>query len=162
MLAAVMLCSKLAMEALPNIHLVGMLTIAYTVVFRWKALIPIYLYVALNGLLAGFSLWWIPYLYIWAVLWAAAMLLPRRMPRWARCIAYPALCFLHGILFGVLYAPMQALLFGLSARQMLAWILAGLPFDMLHGIGNLFAGLLIVPMVELLERLVGRYTASPR
>jgi energy-coupling factor transport system substrate-specific component len=36
---------------------------------------------------------------------------------------------------------------------MLAWIVAGLPFDLMHGIGNLFAGLLILPLSELLLKL---------
>jgi energy-coupling factor transport system substrate-specific component len=36
---------------------------------------------------------------------------------------------------------------------MLAWIAAGLPFDLMHGIGNLFAGLLILPLSELLLKL---------
>ena len=56
MLGSLMFCSDIVMEALPNIHLVGMLTMVYTVVFRVKALIPIYVYVMLTGLLsAGFS-----------------------------------------------------------------------------------------------------------
>ena len=54
-LGALMFCSKIIMEALPNIHLLGMLTIVYTIVFRTKALIPIYIYVAVNGLFSGFS-----------------------------------------------------------------------------------------------------------
>ena len=58
MLGAVMYCSKLLMEFLPNIHLLGALTIAYTIAFRKKALYPIYVYVLLNGLFAGFSMWW--------------------------------------------------------------------------------------------------------
>ena len=64
MLGTIMFTSKIAMEALPNIHLVGMLTIVYTLVFRTKALIPIYIYVLMNGVYSGFSLWWMPYLYI--------------------------------------------------------------------------------------------------
>jgi energy-coupling factor transport system substrate-specific component len=64
MLGTVMFCSKIIMEALPNIHLLGMLTMTYTVAFRKKALIPIYIYIMLNGLYAGFSLWWMPYLFI--------------------------------------------------------------------------------------------------
>ncbi|MBR0450253.1 MAG: hypothetical protein IIX30_05505, partial [Clostridia bacterium] len=42
MLGVIMFCSKLLMEFLPNIHIVGMLVMLYTVVFRVKALIPIY------------------------------------------------------------------------------------------------------------------------
>ena len=67
-LSALMFVSKIVMEALPNIHLLGMLTVTYTIVFRKKALIPIYVYVFLNGLFAGFNAWWVPYLYIWTVL----------------------------------------------------------------------------------------------
>ncbi len=102
MLAALMFCSKLIMEALPNIHLLGMLTMVYTVALRKKALIPIYVYVILNGIFAGFAAWWVAYLYIWAVLWLATMLLPKNMPRRVALIVYPAVCSLHGFLFGVL------------------------------------------------------------
>ncbi len=154
LLAAVMLSSKIIMEALPNIHLCGMLVMAYTLTFRTKALIPIYLYVMLNGLLAGFSMWWVPYLYVWTVLWAVTMLLPRNMPKKIGYVVYPIVCMLHGLTFGVLYAPAQALMFGLNFEQTLAWIAAGMPFDLLHGIGNLVAGTLIIPLSELLTRLM--------
>ena len=156
MLGTVMFCSKIIMELLPNIHLLGMLTMTYTIVFRKKALIPIYLYVFLNGLYAGFNFWWMPYLYIWTILWALTMILPRKMPRKVKCVVYPAICALHGIAFGALYAPAQALMFGLNAQQTLVWILSGLPFDLLHGLGNLAVGLLILPLSELLERLAKR------
>ena len=153
MLGTLMFCSKIVMEALPNVHLLGMLTIAYTVVYRVKALIPIYVYVLLNGLFAGFSVWWIPYLYIWTVLWGLAMLLPRRMPRWLACFVYPLLCGIHGLAFGALYAPAQAIMFGFTPEQTLAWIIAGLPFDLIHAAGNLVAGLLVLPLSMLLTRL---------
>ena len=156
MLATLMFCSKLVMEALPNIHLLGMLTMTATIVFRKKALIPIYLYVLLNGLYAGFSMWWMPYLYIWTILWGITMLLPRRMPTGVASVVYPLLCGLHGFAFGTLYAPAHALMLGFSWEQTLAWIAAGLPFDLLHGFGNLCVGLLILPLSELLKRLMSR------
>lgn len=153
MLGALMFCSKILMEVLPNIHLLGMFTMVYTIVFRKKALIPIYLYVVMNGIYAGFSAWWVPYLYIWTILWGVTMLLPRGMSKKAACVVYPVVCALHGFLYGILYSPAQALMFGLDFRQMLAWIAAGLPFDVLHGLGNLAAGLLVLPLAELLKRL---------
>ncbi|MBR4306234.1 MAG: hypothetical protein IKT78_05255 [Ruminiclostridium sp.] len=156
MLGTIMFCSKIIMEFLPNVHLLGMLTMTYTVVFRKKALIPIYVYVMLNGLYTGFTMWWVPYLYIWTVLWAITMLLPRRMPTKVKCVVYPVICCLHGLAFGTLYAPAQALMFGLNLEQTIAWIVAGLPWDLIHGIGNLFAGMLIVPLSALLLKLVKR------
>ena len=61
MLGAIMFCSKLVMELLPNIHLIGALTMIYTLVYRKKALYPIYIFVILTGLYGGFGLWWAPH-----------------------------------------------------------------------------------------------------
>ena len=154
MLGAIMFCSKIIMEALPNIHLLGMLAMAYTIVFRRKALIPIYVYVFLNGVYAGFNMWWIPHLYLWTVLWGVTMLLPRDMSKKTKCIVYPAVCCMHGLLYGTLYAPAQAIMMGLSFKATIAWIIAGLPWDAIHGAGNLAAGLLIYPLSELLKKLL--------
>ena len=157
LLGTIMFISKILMEALPNIHLLGMLTITYTLVYRWRALIPIYIYIFLNGLFAGFDPWWVPYLYIWTILWAIAMLLPKRMPKTLACVVYPIICGLHGLLYGILYAPAYAIMFNMNFQQMIAWISAGAPFDLLHAGGNVIAGLLIYPMSELLKKLEGRY-----
>ncbi len=152
MLGAMMYASKVLMEVAPNIHLIGTFIIAETVVYRKKALYPIYVFVFLTGLLSGFATWWIPYLYIWAVLWGAAMLLPQKLSKRARPVIYMLLCGLHGLLYGTLYAPAQAILFGLDFKGMIAWIVAGLPFDAVHAAGNLAAGLLICPLISILKR----------
>ncbi len=148
MLGALMFTSKVLMETLPNIHLVGALIVAITLVYRVKALIPIYIYVFVNGLYGGFNLWWVPYLYVWAVLWGMTMLLPRKLPKKLAPVIYMAVCGLHGLLFGVIYAPAQALLFGYDLPQTLAWIMAGFPYDVIHGISNFCMGLLILPITK--------------
>ena len=153
MLGSLMFCSKVIMEVLPNIHLLGMFTMVFTLTFRWKALIPIYIYVFLNGLYAGFNVWWIPYLYIWTILWAITMLLPKRMPRWLCFVVYPIICSLHGFAFGILYAPAEALFFRLNFQETIAWISSGVVFDTIHGISNFIVGFLIVPFSELLMKL---------
>ncbi|MBR6770160.1 MAG: hypothetical protein IKM28_02770 [Lachnospiraceae bacterium] len=159
MLGALMYASKMIMELLPNIHLLGVFTVAFTVVYRKKALYPIYIYVFLNGMLAGFSTWWLPYLYIWTLLWGAVMLLPRKLPRRLEPVIYMVICACHGFLFGTLYAPVHALMYGLNIQATLAWIAAGLPFDLIHGINNLFCGLLILPIISVL-RLAERNVPS--
>lgn len=158
MLGSVMYASKIIMELFPNIHLIGVFTVAFTIVYRKKALYPIYTYVILNGIFCGFAAWWIPYLYVWAVLWGAVMLLPQRIPKKVRPLVYMAVCAAHGFLFGTLYAPAQAILYGLSFPKMIAWIVAGLPFDCIHGISNFFCGILILPIVFAL-RLAEKNTA---
>lgn len=153
MLGALMYASKVIMELVPNVHLLGVFTIAFTLVYRKRALYPIYVFVFLTGLFAGFATWWIPYLYLWTVLWGATMLLPKRIPKKALPLVCMVLNACHGFLYGTLYAPAQALLYGLSLEGMIAWIIAGLPWDMIHGVSNFFCGALIVPIVLVLRRL---------
>lgn len=151
MLGAVLYASKILMELAPNIHLLGVFIVAFTVVYRKKALYPVYIYVILNGIFSGFAAWWIPYLYIWTVLWGFVMLLPKKMPKKIRPFVYMTVCAAHGFLFGTLYAPVQAVLLGLGLQGMISWIIAGLPFDFIHGISNFFCGILIMPMISVLR-----------
>ena len=154
MLGTLMFCSKIIMEILPNIHLLGTFTMLITIVFRKKALLPIYLYVLINGVYSGFALWWIPYLYVWTVLWVITMLIPKTIPDRIAMIIYPLVCALHGFAFGILYAPSQALICGFDFKQTLSWVLAGFPFDLIHGISNLFTGMLVLPLSKLLRKIV--------
>ena len=151
MLGAVMYASKILMDVFPNIHLLGAFTMAFTIHYRKKALYPIYIYVLILGLFSGFAAWWVPHLYLWTVLWGVTMLLPRKLPKKIRPVIYMVVCALHGLLYGVLYAPAQAIMFGLSFKRTLAWIAAGVPFDITHGISNLCCGLLIMPLIKLLK-----------
>jgi energy-coupling factor transport system substrate-specific component len=153
MLGALIFALKKAMEFAPNIHFVAVFIVAMTVVYRKKALFPIYIYVFLDGLFGGFSSWWVPYLYVWTLLWGAVMLLPKNMNLKIQPVVYMLLCGLHGLLFGVLYAPVQALMFGFTFEQTLTWIAAGLTFDIIHMVGNFAVGLLIYPVSMALKRL---------
>ena len=65
---------------------------------------------------------------------------------------YAVVCSLHGLFFGTLYAPAQAIMYGLDFKAMIAWIIAGLPYDAIHAVGNLAAGLLILPLTEALKK----------
>ena len=154
LMAALMAVSDFAMEALPNIHIVGVFIVVATVVYRRYALLSIYVYVLIQGVVGGFNLWWIPYLYIWTVLWGTIMLVPKSMPEKIKYVLYVALCAAHGFLFGVLYAPAQAIMFGLSLKGAIAWVVAGFTFDAIHGTGNLVLGAaLIYPMVKILKQM---------
>ena len=96
MLGVIMYASKLILEFAPNVHLLGVFTMAYTIVYQKKALYPIYTYVLLNGMFYGFAAWWIPYLYVWALLWGVTLLLvkklPEQMPKKWQSLLYMSVC----------------------------------------------------------------------
>ena len=153
MFGSLMFISYQLMSFLPNIHLVAILTAVLCTVYRKWSLIAVLVYVFLSGLYGGFGAWWLPYLYLWPALWGALMLIPKGLhPKYSVPVS-AVICTLHGFLFGTLYAPAQALLFGLNFSQMLAWIAAGLYFDVMHGIGNAVLSLLIYPLSKLLIKL---------
>ena len=157
MFGALMFSSKLLMEGLPNIHLLGMFTITFTLVYRKKALFPIFVYVFLLGIYGGFGYWWIANLYTWTILWGITMLLPTKMlaraPIVIRVIVYCLVCGLHGLLYGTMCAPVEAIVHGFNLEQTLAYIAYGLYFDLLHCFGNVVSALLVIPLAKLLTRL---------
>ena len=154
LISALMCVGDFAMEWLPNVHFVGVLIVVVTVVYRWYALLPIYVYVLIQGIVGGFQPWWIAYIYVWDFLWLFVMLIPKRIPPKYKNILYVAVCALHGYLFGVLYAPSQVLLFfGGDFSKMLPWVIAGIPADITHGTANLILGTaLICPMIKILNQ----------
>jgi energy-coupling factor transport system substrate-specific component len=137
MLGALMFCSKVIMEVLPNIHMLGLLTMVYTVVFRRRALIPIYIYVFLNGLYAGFNMWWVPYLYILTILWGITMLLKEEKSP----VIWAFISGFFGLFFGTLCSVPYFITGGVHMG--LSWIIAGLQMDIIHGIGNFFVALVL-------------------
>ena len=154
MLGVIMFVSDILMEFLPNVHIVGVLTVVYTIAYRWKALVPIYIYVLLNGLFSGFGIWWLAYLYVWSVLWGVAMLIPRGLGRRAKLVLYTTVCTLHGLCFGLLYVPVQ-MIYNSDIKYIISWLTVGfITTDIYHGIGNcIFGILLIIPLSELLIKL---------
>ena len=155
--ATLMFVSKFLMQVLPNIHLLAMLIIVATIEWRAKALIPIYVYVFLDGVFGGFSAWWLPYLYIWLPMWLMAMGVTGLVRRFnirkpIATVCYMVIAFIHGMSFGTLYAPLQALMFGLGGKQTLAWIIAGLPFDAIHGVSNFIVASLTLPLASALHK----------
>ncbi len=153
MFAALMFISKAIMQFLPNVHLVGMFVVLLTSLYRVRALIPIYLFVVLDAIFFGIAPWSAPYIYVWAVLWGMVMLIPKSTPKWLQAILFPIVCSLHGFLFGVLCAPLFAVLTKLNFSGMIAWIVAGFSFDIIHGISNLFAGMLVLPLREVILKI---------
>ncbi|MCL2865318.1 MAG: hypothetical protein FWE25_07255 [Lachnospiraceae bacterium] len=153
-LAGIMFLSKIGMQWIPNVHFLGMFLASFTLCYRTKALIPLYVFILLDGVYWGFSIFWVPNLYIWLPLWLCFMIIGIfKIHKKIRVPLYMILCAFHGLAFGTMYAPFQAFMFGLNMQGMIAWIIAGIPFDIIHGVGNFVAGSLIVPLTGLLKKL---------
>ena len=151
MLGALTFGAKVAMSGLPNIEPVSLMVMLFAVVFGWKCVFPIYLYVLLELILFPVNLWSINYLYIWMLLAMGAMAMKRlKNPFW-----WALLSGFFGISFGFLCTPVYMILFGW--QYALRWWALGFGFDIPHAIGNfVIALLLFYPLRQLLEKLYTR------
>lgn len=140
--------AKLVMAGLPNIEPVSLMVMLFAAVFGKKAIFPVYVYVFMEFAVYGIQLWSINYLYIWLVLALAAWLC-RRM---THPLAWALLSGLFGLFFGLLCAPVDIFIGGLS-YALAKWV-NGIPFDLLHCAGNFVIALVLFqPLRKLLTRL---------
>ena len=150
-LGAMTFAAKYVMSFLPNIEPVSLCVMLFAVVFGKKWVYPVYLYVAMEILFYGISLWNINYLYIWAVLAITAYFL-RGMKQ---PLAWALLSAVFGLAFGALCGIVDVFVGGVS-YAITKWI-SGIPFDIAHCAGNFIIALILFkPLRELLEKLYGR------
>lgn len=150
-LGALVFALQVAMSPLPNIEPVSLLVMLFGVVFGWKALYPVYVFVAMEILFYGFSLWNVYYLYIWAVLVVAAIIMRRQ----ENVLVWAILSAVFGLLFGALCAIVDVFIGGF-AYAAAKWA-SGILFDVIHCVGNFVMALLLFkPLRKLLTKLYGR------
>jgi len=150
-LGALTFAAKFVMSSLPNIEPVSLMVMLFAATFGWKALYPTYLYVAMEILFYGINLWNIYYLYVWAVLLIAALLL-RKMQE---PLGWAILSGTFGLLFGALCGITDIFIGGFSYAAA-KWV-SGIWFDLMHCAGNfVIAALLFAPLRNLLKKLYNR------
>lgn len=147
-LGALTFALQVVMSGLPNIEPVSLLVMLFAVTFGWKALWPVYIFVAMEILFYGFSLWNIYYLYIWAILAVVAITLRSMEGK----LGWALVGAVFGLLFGALCAVADVFVGGFS-YAIAKWV-SGIPFDVTHCIGNFVIVLVLFdPLRKLLMRL---------
>ena len=143
MMAAALEAAKFVLSFLPNVELVTLLIILYTLYFGKKVLPVIAVFVLLEGCRYGFGLWWVMYLYAWPLLAGVTWLLRRQRSAWVFSILAGA----FGLSFGALCAVPYFFAGGPAAA--FSWWVAGIPYDIIHCVSNfLLCHLLCCPLLE--------------
>ena len=155
MIAVIEVC-KLAMQSLPNIELTSFLLILFTLRFGRLCALIVPAFILIEGLIFGFGLWWLMYLYAWPALVLFTLLFARE----DSAFFWAVFSGLYGVLFGPLCAiPYFFIGFaggGLQQglTQMFSWWVAGIPFDLIHGVSNFVIMLALYrPVSRLLARM---------
>lgn len=149
MMGAILIVAQLALAFIPNVELISLFIIAYTRVIGIKAVFPISVFVLVEGVIFGFGLWWINYLYVWFILLAIVMLFRKLQNN----ILWALISAVFGLLFGALCSIPYLFMGGFSAA--FAYFISGIPFDIAHSVGNFLAALLLIgPIYRILSKLL--------
>lgn len=129
--------AKLAISFLMNVEIVSLLIILYTLFFRKKVFFAIYGFVLIEGLLYGFNLWWIMYLYVWTILSLLTLLFIKQQS----VLFWSLLSAFFGLSFGALCSIPYFFIGG--ASMAFSWWIAGIPADIIHGVCNFILCLIL-------------------
>ena len=150
-LGALTFALQVVMGPLPNIEPVSLLIMLFAVTFGWKGLYPVYVFVVMEILFYGFSVWNVYYLYVWMILAVAAILMRKQQSP----LVWALLSGVFGLVFGALCGIVDLFIggFGYAAAK---WV-SGIPFDLLHCGGNFVIALVLFdPLRKLLDNLYAK------
>lgn len=146
-LSASITAGKLALSFVPNVEVVTLLFIIYTVVFGTKkSLFIAFIFTITEILIYGFSTWLLVYFIIWAMLILITGLIKDKMKSEYR---YAIIGAIFGYVFGIFFAIAESFFYGLAYGW--AYWIKGIPFDLLHGTSNLILILVLYkPITDIL------------
>ena len=106
-------------------------------------------FVGVECLIWGMGIWVIMYLYIWPLLCILTLFLKKQRSAWF----WAVFSGIYGLMFGGL-CSLVYLGFG-GIKTAFAWWIAGIPYDILHGISNFVLMLILYrPIRKVLDRFI--------
>ena len=129
MVAIIEVC-KFALAHIPNVELTSFWIIMFTLYFGKRIFYIIPVFILIEGAVYGIHLWWIMYLYAWPLLAIVTLLLRKMKGAWE----WSMVSGIFGLMFGVLCAIPYIFTSGIYGA--FAYWVAGIPFDLIHGIAN--------------------------
>ncbi|MBD5460923.1 MAG: hypothetical protein HDR26_08305, partial [Lachnospiraceae bacterium] len=156
MMIAVMEVCKRALDFLPNVELITFWTIMFTLLLGRKAVLGALVFAMIEGMLFGFHMWWISYLYIWPILVWITWLFRKN----TSVVLWAVIAGIYGLAFGagcaLPYFVVGAAGGGIRSGLYTAftWWIAGIPFDLIHGVSNFTIMLILyTPVRQVIDKL---------
>lgn len=154
LLSASITAGKLALSFIPNVEIVTLLFILYTIIFGYKKSIFVSIvFTTTEILIYGVSTWIIVYYFIWVLLIIITALMKNKFKSE---YGYATLGAIFGYTFGMFFAIFESFFYGASY----GWVywLRGIPFDIIHGTSNFIIILVLFkPLTKILGKLERLY-----
>lgn len=139
--ALLLFVSQVGLSAIPNVEVVTLLILIYAMLWDGDAIWMALIFTLLEGAYWGFGVWWFTYLFLWPGFAIVSKLILRNLDNWFLSSVFMGA---FGLVFGAIFAipylfydPMYALNY---------WIV-GIPFDLIHGVGNFAVGMVAGPPI---------------
>ena len=142
MAIAVIEVCKVALQGIPNVETTTFWIMMFTIILGRKMLFVIPAFIAIEGCIYGFGIWWVMYLYAWPLLAGIAWIIRKT----DSVLTYSIVSGLFGLCFGALCSIPYFFIGGFA--MMFNWWIAGIPFDIMHGAGNVVIMLLLYKPVR--------------
>ncbi len=130
LMGAMMFVMQVALSPIRNFHMTDVLIILTAIYFGWKVMYSVFVFVVLEGLMWGFGLWVVSYMYLWPILAAVAVVMRRN----DSAIVWAIVAALHGLFFGAGCSIPYLFIGGWSMA--FSYFISGIPFDIRHCVGN--------------------------
>lgn len=154
MVAFIEVC-KVAMMNIPNVEMTTFLLVMFTLFFGKLVLLVVPVFILIEGVMFGFGLWWVMYLYVWPLLVLVTWVFRKQESVWFWSIVAGAFGLLYGFFCSFPYFFIGAVDGGFAGGFSMAfsWWIAGVPWDLVHGAAN-FAIMLVLykPMRTILQK----------
>lgn len=126
--------SQIALSFIPNVETVSLFIILFSLIYKKKAMYIVFVFVIVMGLIYGFGVWWFGYIILWPFLCVMTYKLENVIS--GKYLILSLYSGTFGLLFGFFYAIPYGIFGGINAG--IAYWVSGIPFDIIHGIGNYF------------------------
>ena len=148
-LSATLTAGKMALAFVPNVEIVTLLFILYTVTLGLKkALLTAIIFSTIEIFIYGFSTWILGYYFVWPALILITWVLRKTVNSE---YGYAIIGGLFGLCFGMFFAVFESIFYG-WAYGFSYWV-RGIPMDILHGVSNFIIILLLYkPLSKILKK----------
>jgi len=154
MMIAIIEVSKIVLMGIPNVETVSFWIIMFTVYYKRKMFFVLPAFILIEGIIFGFGIWWIMYIYSWPLLSFIAWIFRKNKS----AVMWAVISGIFGLLYGLL-CSIPYFFIGLAdggiaggISSSITWWIAGIPYDLIHGVAN-FAIMIIFyhPIIKVMN-----------
>ena len=154
LMSAILTAGKMSLSFLPNIEIVTLILIVYTVSLGIKkTIIASWIFSTTEIFIYGLSTWFLGYFIIWPLLIITTKFLQNKVKSE---YGYAVIAGIFGLLFGLFFAAIESIFY--SYAYGLSYWLRGIPFDIVHGISNFIIVLILFkPLTNVITEQYNKY-----